>query len=66
MFRRNSTDSCLWNAASMSPGFGRFVLECLGPSVPSVLLVTLAAAADGANDTVLLLGQQKNRSGIFI
>ena len=55
-FPRNSTDSCLWNAASMSPGFGRYVLECLGPSVPSVLLVTL----NGANDTVRLLGQKKH------
>ena len=43
--------ACLWNAAAVSPAFGHFVLECLGPDVPSVFLVALSADGDNNNGT---------------
>ena len=43
--------ACLWNAATVSPAFGHFVLECLGPDVPSVFLVALNADGDNNNGT---------------
>ena len=43
--------TCLWNAVTVSPSFGHFVLECLGPDVPSVFLVALSADGDNNNGT---------------
>ena len=65
-YHRNGTDSCLWNAASISPGFGHYVLECLGPNVPSVFLVTLANASDfPQNDTDNVRLLERTRNGNF-
>ena len=51
----NATDAdaaaaCLWNAAAVSPAFGHFVLECLGPDVPSVFLVALNLEDNNGTD----------------
>ena len=46
-----ATDTtCLWNAAAVSPAFGHFVLECLGPDVPSVFLVALNLEDNNGTD----------------
>ena len=42
--------ACLWNAAAVSPAFGHFVLECLGPDVPSVFLVALNLEDNNGTD----------------
>ncbi|ROT74129.1 Inactive dipeptidyl peptidase 10 [Penaeus vannamei] len=34
----NTTDTCLYNRAHLSPDFAFFVLECLGPDVPRTYL----------------------------
>ena len=60
-----ATDTtCLWNAATVSPAFGHFVLECLGPDVPSVFLVALNLednnGTDGGGRAVRLLERIRN------
>lgn len=48
----NTTDTCLYNRAHLSPDFAFFVLECLGPDVPRTYLFSTWSGQVGLRSEV--------------